>query len=177
MGATQQDEIERKYDVDEAATFPALAGSAGVTRVAQPVAHELEAVYFDTAGLDLARRRVTLRRRTGGEDAGWHLKVPSSEGARTQTQLPIEGEGDVVPGTLLDPVRAVVRDRALVPVARISTRRREYPLLGDDEVVLANVADDESGRNGSSGRSIPSAGGSGRSSSSKATARCWTTLK
>jgi CHAD domain-containing protein len=143
MVATRQDEVERKYDVGEAVIFPDLAEASGVTRVGQPARHELEAVYFDTASLDLARRGVTLRRRTGGQDAGWHLKVPGGKDTRTETRLPLEPEGDGVPEELVAPVRAVVRDRPLVPVARISTRRLEYPLLGDDEVVLARVTDDD----------------------------------
>ena len=36
----------------------------------------LTAVYYDTDDLRLARSRVTLRRRTGGGDSGWHLKLP-----------------------------------------------------------------------------------------------------
>jgi len=35
------------------------------------VDHELVATYFDTTDLALAATGVTLRRRTGGEDAGW----------------------------------------------------------------------------------------------------------
>lgn len=146
MVATRQDEIERKYDVDVSVVFPDLADAVGVVTAARAVEHELEAVYFDTVGLDLARRGVTLRRRTGGDDAGWHLKLPGGQDTRTEVRLPLDGDDDGddggVPAALLDPVRAVVRDRALVPVARVSTRRREHPLLGDD-VVLAKVADDE----------------------------------
>ena len=143
MAATRQDEVERKYDVGMAVVFPDLAAASGVRRVGQPAHHDLEAVYYDTAGFDLARRGVTLRRRTGGEDAGWHLKVPRGKDTRTETRLPLGPEGDGVPEELVAPVRAVVRGRALVPVARVSTRRREYPLLGEDEVVLARVTDDD----------------------------------
>lgn len=143
MAATRHDEVERKYAVDGAVIFPDLAEAVGVAAVAQPTEHELEATYFDTVGLDLARRGVTLRRRTGGDDAGWHLKMPGGKDTRTETRLPIDSGVDEVPVALLDPVRALVRDRALVPVARISTRRREYPLRGEDESVLVLVADDE----------------------------------
>lgn len=143
MAAKRQVEVERKYDVGEAVVFPDLAEASGVARVGPAARHELEAVYFDTASLDLARRGVTLRRRTGGEDAGWHLKVPGGEDTRTETRLPLEREGDDVPDELVAPVRAVVRDRPLIPVVRISTRRLEYSLLGDDEMVLALVADDD----------------------------------
>jgi hypothetical protein len=35
----------------------------------------LEAVYYDAPDLRQLFEGVTLRRRTGGEDAGWHLKL------------------------------------------------------------------------------------------------------
>src|SRR3954467_8520661 len=78
MSPTEQLEIETKYDVDDTVILPALHELAGVASVAQPVELDLEAVYFDTAGLDLAANKVTLRRRTGGEDDGWHVKLPAA---------------------------------------------------------------------------------------------------
>ncbi|MEO9197762.1 MAG: CYTH domain-containing protein, partial [Antricoccus sp.] len=68
-----QPEIERKYDVPAGTPLPDLADIEGV-QVGSPVEHLLEATYFDTVDLALARARITLRRRTGGDDAGWHLK-------------------------------------------------------------------------------------------------------
>ncbi len=69
-------EVERKFDVVESTPAPSFDGLASVTRVSQSPAQTLDAVYFDTAGHDLAAHRITLRRRTGGTDAGWHLKLP-----------------------------------------------------------------------------------------------------
>ncbi|MFP3702171.1 CYTH domain-containing protein, partial [Burkholderia sp. SIMBA_013] len=69
-------ETERKFDVDAATPLPALGKIDGVERVGDPAIHTLEAIYFDTRDMALARRRITLRRRTGGPDAGWHLKLP-----------------------------------------------------------------------------------------------------
>jgi CHAD domain-containing protein len=143
MGATQQDEIERKYDVGAGTVFPTLTDVDGVSAVRQPTETELEAVYFDTADLDLARRGITLRRRTGGYDAGWHLKLPGGRDTRSEVRLPLGRATRTVPDELLAPVRAVVRDRALLPVARLSTRRLEYELVDDDSTVLAQVCDDE----------------------------------
>jgi CHAD domain-containing protein len=142
MATTKQDEIERKYDVGRETVFPDLGGIEGVGAVAQPVTQELEAVYFDTAGLDLARNRITLRRRAGGEDAGWHLQLPGGEATRTEVRMPSDDAEDLIPEELLAPVRAVVRDRALVPVAQISTRRRQYALHREGLSVLAQVCDD-----------------------------------
>jgi CHAD domain-containing protein len=143
MGATRQDEVERKYDVGGATVLPPLDDVDGVASVGQPVETRLVAVYFDTAGLDLARRGITLRRRTGGYDAGWHLKLPSGSDTRTEVRLPPGLATTTVPAELLDPVRAVVRDRALAPVVRLSTRRLERDLVDEDGTVLAQVCDDE----------------------------------
>src|SRR4051794_18778507 len=143
MATTRHQEIERKYDVRPSTVFPSLVDEGSGFTVGQPLEHHLEAVYVDTSGLDLTRRGVTLRRRTGGDDAGWHLKVPDGRDRRIEVRRPLGRDSDQPPSELLDPVRAVVRDRPLVPVARISTRRREYPLLGPEKNVLAHVCDDE----------------------------------
>jgi CHAD domain-containing protein len=138
-------EIERKYDVDPATIMPTLVGVDGVARVGQPVEHLLEAVYYDTADLDLARSRITLRRRTGGADAGWHLKLPGGDDVRTEVRLPLDVGVDPasVPDALLEPVRTVVRDRPLTPVALLRSRRREQDLLDEHGTVVAHLCDDE----------------------------------
>jgi CHAD domain-containing protein len=143
MATTRHHEIERKYDVSPSTVFPSLVDEASGVIVGQPAEHHLEAVYFDTAGLELTRRGVTLRRRTGGDDAGWHLKVPGGRDSRIEVRRPLGRNSAQPPAELLDPVRAVVRDTRLVPVARVGTRRREYPLLGPEQTVLAHVCDDE----------------------------------
>ncbi len=143
MSMSRQDEVERKYDIASTTVLPDLSGLVGVSRVGQPEETMLVAVYFDTPGLDLARSGITLRRRTGGYDAGWHLKLPGGTDTRTEVRLPLGRATKTVPADLLEPVRAVVRDRPLAPVAEISTRRLEYDLLAGDATVLAQVCDDE----------------------------------
>jgi len=142
MGSGTQDEVERKFDVDAETVFPSLDGVDGVSAVGQPAELELVAVYFDTSGLDLARNGVTLRRRTGGNDEGWHLKVPQATDTRTEHHLPLGRATKTVPQAVLAPVRGIIRDRHLGQVARVSTHRREYTLLGEDSTVLATVCDD-----------------------------------
>ncbi|HEY3545419.1 MAG TPA: CHAD domain-containing protein, partial [Propionicimonas sp.] len=137
------DEVERKYEVEPAATLPDLAGVAGVVSVGEALVHELEAVYFDTAALDLARREVTLRRRTGGSDDGWHLKLPADGDSRTEVRAALGRAVRTVPRGLREVVQALARDRALAPVAVIRTHRREVPLLGEGGVLLARVCDDD----------------------------------
>src|ERR1035438_8732306 len=79
-------EVERKFDADPGALLPDLSGAAAA--VSEAVESQLDATYFDPADTSLARYHVTLRRRTGGDDAGWHLKLPAGQDERTQGRPP-----------------------------------------------------------------------------------------
>src|SRR3954452_3103354 len=132
-----QREVERKYEIPARFHLPDLAEVPGVVAVDRPVEHHLTATYYDTPQLRLARHRVTLRRRTGGTDAGWHVKRPDGADARTETGLPLDGGdpgsvSEAVPAELADSVRALSRGDELRPVARVRTRRVERPLRGRD---------------------------------------------
>jgi Uncharacterized conserved protein len=76
---TDHVEIEQKFDVDEDFERPDFGALPGVTAAA-PVVYRLAATYFDTPGDRLAANKITLRRRTGGTDEGWHLKLPAADG-------------------------------------------------------------------------------------------------
>jgi CHAD domain-containing protein len=130
------DETERKYDVPADFQLPTLEGAA------EAATHDLDATYFDTEDLRLARNRRTLRRRSGGDDAGWHLKTPGTGSTRTEHRLPLNGE-TTVPAELSDEVRAIIREQALQPVARLRTRRVETPLRDTDGRTLALIAQDQ----------------------------------
>ncbi|MFB2597841.1 CHAD domain-containing protein [Herbiconiux sp. P17] len=163
---TEQIEIERKYSVGDVLPLPELSGVGESTGspVRSAVAiepFELEAVYFDTAEGALARQRIALRRRRGGHDEGWHVKLPAVEG-RTELQWPLgAGDGtdstraegtradgtradadDTVPPEVLAPVRVHVRDHPLTPLARVSTTRRVTNLLDASGGLVAEIADD-----------------------------------
>jgi CHAD domain-containing protein len=139
-------EVERKFDVVESTMSPSFDGIAAVAHVDKSPIQILDATYFDTPAHDLARNKITLRRRTGGHDAGWHLKVPGGPDARTEIHAPLGPSGaggqDTVPGDLLDVVLAIVRDRPLEPVARITTRRESQILQGADRTALAEFSND-----------------------------------
>src|SRR5215211_260005 len=115
-------EVEQKFDVGESFAMPNLTGLPGVATVDPPVEHHLEAAYFDTADLRLARGRVTMRRRTGGTDAGWHLKLPV-EGARREVRQPLGRAVKNPPRTLAAPVSGILRGAAVGQVATLQTRR------------------------------------------------------
>jgi CHAD domain-containing protein len=141
---SRQLEVERKFEVVETTVSPSFEGIAAVARVEKSPTQSLDAVYFDTPTQDLARNRVTLRRRTGGTDAGWHLKLPAGPDARTEIRAALDASGseDTVPSELLDVVLAIVRDRPVGPVAHITTQRESQILYGADGAALAEFSND-----------------------------------
>ncbi|WP_282947966.1 CYTH and CHAD domain-containing protein [Cellulomonas endometrii] len=159
-------EVERTYAAADDATLPSLAalvaGADGALPDPGTPATEsggtlhLAATYFDTADLRLAAAGLTLRRRTGGHDAGWHLKVPAGPDARTEVRFPLGRAVRTVPA----PLRALVRARAggavLRPVAEVTTERHEHRLVDASGRVLLELADDRV-----TARRVLPAGGSG----------------
>jgi hypothetical protein len=97
------------------------------------------------AGVADSRRStagLTLRRRTGGDDAGWHLKVPAGTGARSEVRLPLGRATRTVPEALQNMVWAHSGGAPLRPVAAIITDRTVRRLVDATGQVLAEVADD-----------------------------------
>ena len=134
-------EIEQKYDVLPSFVLPPLDDAVPGTREVETEVAEMEAVYFDTADLRLANRRMTLRRRSGGPDAGWHLKLPVGKGERQELHEPFTDEL-TVPQALSRLIVATTRGADLVPVARLVTTRTAHRLRDEDGQVLLEVADD-----------------------------------
>ena len=121
------------------AAAEAMHGCAGPPR--EPAELALSAVYFDTEDLRLARSGITLRRRSGGTDDGWHLKLPAGSDARDEVRLP-PGELGAPPAPLVALTRATHRGAPLVPVVELDTARREWVLADSDGHPLATVTDD-----------------------------------
>ena len=140
--ATEISETERKYDFEAGAVLPGLQDLPSVTGESALAEQKLTAEYFDTAGLRLARGGVTLRRRRGGKDPGWHLKLPLGGDSRREIQLPL-GRSRRVPDELAGLVRAYTRGEALQPVAMITTVRSGHALLGAAGESLAEVTADD----------------------------------
>lgn len=129
-------EIERKYAADDSG-LPDLTGVAGVAAVLDRGVAELDATYYDTPDLRLAAASITLRRRTGGSDAGWHLKLPVSPGVRDEIRAPLSG---TLPPALAALVRSRVRDGEPVPVVRLRSARDVRHLVDADGALLAEVS-------------------------------------
>ncbi|MFJ6566166.1 CHAD domain-containing protein [Streptomyces sp. NPDC091292] len=132
-------EIERKYEVGEGGGVPDLGAVAGVADVAERGLTDLDAVYYDTVDQRLAAASITLRRRTGGADAGWHLKLPVAEGVRDEVRSPLS---DTVPRELTGLVRSRIRGAELAPVVRLLSARDIRHLLDADGALLAEVSVD-----------------------------------
>ncbi|MBA2640737.1 MAG: CYTH and CHAD domain-containing protein [Nocardioidaceae bacterium] len=141
MGArAAKQEIERSYEANPDTVLPDVAVGAA-TGTMGPLVHELVATYHDTPDLRLTRSRMTLRRRLGGDDDGWHLKLPGRGDTRVELHR-APGRSRRVPVSVRRLVEGVTRGGALLPVVEIATRREELRLVGDDGRVLALVADD-----------------------------------
>ena len=135
-------EREDKYDVDAAFVLPSLEAVIASGGRVETGEFRLSSTYFDTATGDLRRNRLTLRRREGDTDTGWHLKLPASKatgGARTEVRLP---DGPQLPDRLNEVLAGVRRGADLAPVARLVTRRSVHRLLDADGQLLAEIADD-----------------------------------
>lgn len=135
-------EVEVKLDADTGFELPDLSGLPGVARVDPGEAQLLEAVYLDSPDLRLTRSGTSLRRRTGGSDAGWHLKLPAGDDGRLEVRRAPGRSVRAVPPALLGLSRVRLRGEAVEPVARIETCRTEHALVSGDGTVLAVVADD-----------------------------------
>ena len=141
--AVNVNETEAKYDAPAGAALPRLDELPQVAGTSGPDEEQLEAEYYDTDDLRLIRAGITLRRRRGGDDAGWHLKLPLGADTRREIRLPPGRPGRRVPGELAELVRVHTRGEPLRPVARMTTRRRRLILLGPGGESLAEVAADD----------------------------------
>src|SRR5437773_10971857 len=117
-------ETERKYEAAADFALPDLAGLDGVAAITAPRTYRLRAVYFDTPDHGLAGAQIALRRRTGGTDAGWHLKPPVRTDTRREVHAPVRLGPCVVPARLAEMVGGWSNGQPLVAIALLATTRR-----------------------------------------------------
>lgn len=133
-------EVEAKFAVDDTIAVPDLTALTAVETAGETVHHSLSAIYYDTADLRLTRAKITLRRRTGGKDDGWHIKLPGASG-RTELHAELT-DPSTPPAELLDTVRAIIRREPLSPIAQVDNNRAETPLFDADGDQVAEFCDD-----------------------------------
>lgn len=142
-------ERELKFVASEEFELPDLASVVAGSRLVELVGLELDAVYYDTDDLRLARRNVTLRRRTGEGPPKWTLKFPEvatsglgSTGLFARREIELDDPATEPPVELAVLVTAYVRSAGIAPVARLVTRRNRTQLIGADDSVLCSIDDD-----------------------------------
>ena len=124
--------------------LPDLSGLvAGAITVSMPV-RQLDAVYYDTADLRLARSGVTLRYRSGEQGTPWTVKLPQPRrgAALTRTEIGFDGPQEVIPEAAVDLLSAISRGRHLGPVCRLSTTRHPVQIFDSNGLLVAEVVDD-----------------------------------
>ena len=141
---TTHREVELKFRVHPLFTLPDLSPLA--SRVDEQPPINLVAVYHDTEALSLFRWQVTMRRREGGLDAGWHLKLPVSdahEGVRDELHAPLSaGQVGQVPAELVDIIAPLIQDQTLSPVVELRTQRTPHIFYSAEGLALIELVDD-----------------------------------
>ena len=136
-------ETEQKYDAAADFILPDLSGLEGRAKPTGRHRYYLSATYFDTEEFDLIKHRITLRRRVGGPDEGWHLKLPVRKDTRQEIRTPLsEGASGTVPAQLAAEVKDITAGRPLHPIAILDTERTVVTLSSRAGEPLAEVADD-----------------------------------
>jgi inorganic triphosphatase YgiF len=139
-------ETEQKYDADADFVLPKLGSlpDLGGKRLADPKRIYLSATYYDTEDLALIQHKVTLRRRVGGDDEGWHLKLPVRKDTRQELHAPLgEGTEGIVPARLASQVEEITAGKHLHPVAILDTERTVVRVPGPPADAQLEVADDK----------------------------------
>jgi len=109
------------------------------------IERRLDAVYYDTPDLRLARWGASVRYRTG-DGTGWTVKLADGDDgpALVRRELTFQGKASsTVPADVANLVRAYARSAPLLPAARLRTRRRGVELLDAEGQRVAEVVDDE----------------------------------
>ena len=135
-------EVERKVRVDDSFDISPVLEQLGDYRARSGPAFTMHADYYDTDELTLFRWRITLRRREGGLDQGWHLKLPvagGNTGDRDEVRLALS---DHVPARLGDIVSPLIGEKPLKAQVVVETLRTPVSIVDATGHKLAEVVDD-----------------------------------
>jgi CHAD domain-containing protein len=134
-------ETEFKFRVASDFLLPEFT-SLGFRVNAQPPV-TLDADYYDTERTTLLRWGVTLRRRSGGSDDGWHAKVPVlGADASTRDEIRVSAMGDTVPTELVQILTPLLRGQDVVLRAHVETQRTSYLISSSADEALIELVDD-----------------------------------
>ena len=134
------EEQEDKFEVDQDWVMPPVADLVPEGGRLDQEVRKLHNTYFDTPGAGLRLFGITLRRRIGGSETGWQLKVPNGS---ARTELQSGSQAKTLPPPLAEGVEGLLATESLGPVATIVTARTAYRLLDADGEVVLEIADDQ----------------------------------
>jgi inorganic triphosphatase YgiF len=133
-------EREDKFEVDPDWVLPPVIGLVPEGGRLDQEVRRLENTYFDTPGAGLRVFGVTLRRRVGGSETGWQLKVPNGT---ARTELQSSSRTKRLPPAFAKGVAGLRAGETLQPVAMIMTTRAAYRLLDANGELVLQIADDQ----------------------------------
>ena len=113
-------EQETKFEVDTDWVMPPVADLVPEGGRLDQDVRKLHNTYFDTPGAGLRLFGITLRRRIGGSETGWQLKVPSGS---ARTELQSGSHEKTLPPPLKEGVQGLLAGESLDAVATIVTAR------------------------------------------------------
>jgi len=133
-------EQEDKFDVDSDWVLPQLTELVPDGGRLDQETRKLDNIYFDTPGAGLRSFGITLRRRVGGSETGWQLKVPNGT---ARTELQSGWQGKTPPPELLEALKGLLAGESLDPVGTIRTTRTAHQVLNGDGELVVEIADDQ----------------------------------
>lgn len=146
-----ENEREAKFEVPEGFVIPTAALDKLEIQVRPADEKVLEATYYDTSHLDLARWGVTLRFRRTRAGAGqaqgakWTLKLPDpakgDSEVLSRAEVDFEGGPDEPPNGAKHLVRALRRGRRLRPVCDLTTTRTRHLVVSSVSAPDASAPD------------------------------------
>ncbi len=136
-------EREIKLAAEAGIVLPDLTDARPGITVGPTTTLQLDAIYYDTPTLSLARWGVTLRARSGEAGPIWTLKLPvtSHDSELSRHEFTFDEPMGPVPEAVFRATRAYVRSQVLGPVVRLQTERIQFvvALVGQP---IATVCDD-----------------------------------
>ena len=136
----RMNEQEDKYEVDSDWVMPQITDLVPDGGHFDQQVRELDSTYFDTSGAGLRVFGITLRRRVGGLETGWQLKVPNGT---ARTELQSGSRAKTLPSALAKGVEGLLAGESLDAVAAIMTTRTAYRVINADGELLFEIADDQ----------------------------------
>lgn len=137
--------LEREVKLAAPGEFalPALDGLAPGVTVEPVKAKKLDATYYDTRDLRLARAGVSLRHRLG-DDPPWTVKLPDAAAGpvMSRREIPFAGAPGTIPADAERLVRAYSRGEPLQVVTRLKTDRSRL-VVKVNGTSVGEIADDQ----------------------------------